>query len=160
MHSPPHPLYPPSLYFILFLLVSYIYFNLKSSVTTNFLTQFHLQNLIKAIMKFYQSSSSEAQLSEFKPARNCLPCFQGHSTNHHMIKKDMTEPLYVKTNPGVVAKLMGLDSIPRRRIPLVHHQEDARGHPNGKTSMVLEIKKGKFFVLGFEAGCKEQMFDD
>ncbi|KAJ0682329.1 hypothetical protein HanPI659440_Chr16g0646121 [Helianthus annuus] len=71
-----------------------------------------------------------------------------------MIKKDMTEPLYVKTNPGVVAKLMGLDSIPQRRIPLVHHQEDTRGHPNGKTSMVLEIKKGKFYVLGFEAGCK------
>ncbi|KAJ0836702.1 hypothetical protein HanRHA438_Chr16g0769981 [Helianthus annuus] len=104
-------------------------------------------------MKFYQSSSSEAQLSKFKPARNCLPCFQSHSTNHHMIK-DMTEPLYVKTNPGVVAKLMGLDSIPQRRIPLVHHQEDTRGHPNGKTSMVLEIKKGKFYVLGFEAGCK------
>ncbi|KAJ0902173.1 hypothetical protein HanPSC8_Chr08g0333911 [Helianthus annuus] len=105
-------------------------------------------------MKFYQSSSTEAQLSELKPARNCLPCFQSHySTNHH-INKDMTEPLYVKTNPGVVAKLMGLDSIPQRRIPLVHHQEDTRGHPNGKTSMVLEIKKGKFFVLGFEAGCK------
>ncbi|KAJ0443702.1 hypothetical protein HanIR_Chr16g0823711 [Helianthus annuus] len=49
---------------------------------------------------------------------------------------------------------MGLDSIPQRRIPLVHHQEDTRGHPNGKTSMVLEIKKGKFFILGFEAGCK------
>ncbi|KAJ0577685.1 hypothetical protein HanIR_Chr05g0238851 [Helianthus annuus] len=103
-------------------------------------------------MKFYQSSSSEAQLSELKPARNCLPCFQSHSTNHYI--KDMTELLYVKTNPGVVAKLMGLDSIPQRRIPLVHHQEDTRGHLNGKTSMVLEIKKGKFFVLGFEAGCK------
>ncbi|MFS8026065.1 hypothetical protein Hanom_Chr16g01482651 [Helianthus anomalus] len=153
-HSNAQPATPPLSTFplLLFLLVSYI---LKSSVTTNFLTKFHLQNLIKPIMKFYQSSSSEAQLSEFKPARNCLPCFQSHSTNHHTIKKDMTEPLYVKTNPGVVAKLMGLDSIPQRRIPLVHHQEDTRGHPNGKTSMVLEIKKGKFFVLGFEAGCRE-----
>ncbi|KAI3806293.1 hypothetical protein L1987_22192 [Smallanthus sonchifolius] len=71
--------------------------------------------------------------------------------------KDLTEPFCAKTDPGIVAKLMGLDSIPQR-IPLVHHQGhgnlNTKSQPTSQTPMVLEIKKGKFFVLGFEAGCK------
>ncbi|XP_076940944.1 uncharacterized protein LOC143610319 [Bidens hawaiensis] len=114
-------------------------------------------------MKFFQSSSSESQLPKLKTARNCLPgvlhrlpCFHDHASHHQI--KDLTEPLYVKTNPRVVARLMGLDSLPQR-IPLVHHQQDhgnltTRIHPSAQSPMILEIKKGKFFVLGFESRCK------
>ncbi|XP_076900657.1 uncharacterized protein LOC143554874 [Bidens hawaiensis] len=114
-------------------------------------------------MKIFQSSSSESQLSKLKTVRNRLPgvlyrlpCFHDHASHHQI--KDLTEPLYVKTNPGVVARLMGLDSLPQR-IPLVQHQQvhgdlTTRSHPSGQSPLSLEIKKGKFFVLGFESRCK------
>ncbi|KAD6119883.1 hypothetical protein R6Q59_025908 [Mikania micrantha] len=110
-------------------------------------------------MKFFQSSSSETQLSKLKSTRNCLPgvlchlpCFLGRAHSHI---NDLTGPVYAKTDPGIVAKLMGLDSIPQR-IPLVHHHGNlnTKSQPTRQTPMVLEIKKGKFFVIGFETECK------
>ncbi|KAI3678503.1 hypothetical protein L6452_37798 [Arctium lappa] len=109
-------------------------------------------------MKFFQSSSSETRLSNLKSTTVCrrLPCFRGHST-HRRIKKP-AELSYATTNPGVVAKLMGLDSIPQR-IRLDRDQEDRRNSitrspPISQTPMVLEIENGEFFVVGFEAGRK------
>ncbi|KAK9065942.1 hypothetical protein SSX86_015344 [Deinandra increscens subsp. villosa] len=114
-------------------------------------------------MKFFHSSSSETQLSKLKHTGNCLPgalcrlpCFHGHAAHHHT--NGSTEPFLAKTDPGIVAKLMGLDSIPQR-IPLVHHQDhhgrlNTKSQPSSPTQMVLEIKRGKFFVLGYESGSK------
>lgn len=52
---------------------------------------------------------------------------------------------------------MGLDSIPHRT-SLVNRKDrrnlKARSQPIAKTPLVLELENGKFFVLGFETGCK------
>lgn len=114
-------------------------------------------------MKFFRS---EAQLSNFKHATGCclpgvlrrLSCFRGlAATQHHRIKES-TELRCTSYNPGIVAKLMGLESIPQR-ITSVHRQQDhrnsnSRSQSISKTPMVLELEKRKFFILGLEAGCK------
>ncbi|KAI3507898.1 hypothetical protein L1887_22894 [Cichorium endivia] len=113
-------------------------------------------------MKFFQT---ETQLPNFKYATGCclprvlrrLPCFRGLATQHHRIKES-TELRCTTYNPGIVAKLMGLDSIPPR-ISSVHCQQDqsnsnSRNQCISQTPMVLEIEKGKFFILGLEGGCK------
>ncbi|KAJ9565128.1 hypothetical protein OSB04_001094 [Centaurea solstitialis] len=115
-------------------------------------------------MKFFQSSSYETQLSDLKSAtgrrltgvlRHRLPCFRGHS-RHHRIKKP-AELACAMTNPGVVAKLMGLDSIPQRiRLDRNQDRRDSisRSQSVSQTPMVLEIENGEFFVVGFEGGRK------
>nr|XP_043636509.1 uncharacterized protein LOC122607569 [Erigeron canadensis] len=116
-------------------------------------------------MKFFQSSSSETQLSDVNciaqyclpRVLRCLPCFNGHATHQRI--KESTEICYTPGNPGVVAKLMGLDSIPQRVIRSVDHQKkgltlNTRSQPMSKTPMVLELKKGKLLVLGYETGSK------
>ncbi|KAL4558369.1 hypothetical protein LXL04_036568 [Taraxacum kok-saghyz] len=116
-------------------------------------------------MKFLQS---ETQLSNFKYVFTgcCLPgilrrlsCFRGPATHHHCIKES-TELRCTTYNPGIVAKLMGLDSISiPQRITSVHSQQDhgnsiSKSQSVSQSPMALEIDKGKFFFLGLEAGGK------
>nr|GEW20421.1 hypothetical protein [Tanacetum cinerariifolium] len=115
-------------------------------------------------MKFFQSSSSHTQFAHYKCATGyCLPkvlcrlpCF--HSLVKHHRLKELPKPCCAITNPGVVAKLMGLDSFPQGNCavnPQEHrHNLSIRSQPISRSPMVLKVEKGKFCVLGAEAGCK------
>ncbi|PWA66082.1 DUF3741-associated sequence motif protein [Artemisia annua] len=112
-------------------------------------------------MKFFQSSSSHTQFSDFKCATGyCLPkvlcrlpCFHG-LVKHHRIK-ELPEPCCAITNPGVVAKLMGLDPIPQgnRAVNCQEHRHNLsiRSQPISRSPMVLKVEKRKFCILGAEA---------
>ncbi|XP_024981018.1 uncharacterized protein LOC112517880 [Cynara cardunculus var. scolymus] len=105
-------------------------------------------------MKFFQSQTQLSRLKSATPRRHRLPCFRGHSTHRRIKKPTELSCATTITNPGVVAKLMGLDSIPQR-IRLDRNQEDRRNSiTRSQTPMVLEIENGEFFVVGFEAGRK------
>ncbi|KAL7586999.1 hypothetical protein Lser_V15G38290 [Lactuca serriola] len=124
-------------------------------------------------MKFLHSPSSSSSTSEF-PTTSCIPaalrrllCFHSLPAlpfDHHIeesFEDNEFDELYcdnkLKGSPGIVAKLMGLDSIPIgnsinqwSKLGLQKRSDYVREAPS-----FVELENEKFIILSFEGGGKD-----
>nr|XP_043622421.1 uncharacterized protein LOC122594011 [Erigeron canadensis] len=116
-------------------------------------------------MKFLHSPSSTSSSSTPEPRLNsatngCFPTllrrllgfntFQTLPFDHHIKEFSSSNEFEDKGNPGIVAKLMGLDSMPTE---LGFKKKGRNVH---KAPSFIELENDKFIILSFEGGGKDK----
>ncbi|KAI3772228.1 hypothetical protein L6452_03409 [Arctium lappa] len=117
-------------------------------------------------MKFLHSPSSTSSTTDYTATARCFPallrrllCFHSLPTlpfDHHITesyKNHEFDELYcankLDANPGIVAKLMGLDSMPAIG-------ELRKGSCVNEAPSYIELENEKFIILSFEGGGKDK----
>lgn len=147
-----------------FTLINYHHFSILQ-----FQFQFPSNQFTMKFLHSPSSSSSSSSTTETRPnytAIGCIPailrrllCSRTLPTfpfDNHIKESFVNNEFYcgdeVKGNPGIVAKLMGLDSMP----PVEKLRELKKGNCVLEAPSFVELENEKFIILSFEGGGKDK----